>query len=141
MDFGLASLLMLLGLHEVLWLYGGHRQILEPFNVLIDLVNGIFWSIIVGHLTLGFTVIVAVWSTAIVPFLPDAFVGGAFLDHLIAGITALGPSLSGLLRGYLAGQRPYTRLSSWTRNPRLPKKPTWCSTSDQQFIPYSTASR
>lgn len=160
--FGLASLLMLVGLREVLRLYGSNRRILKPATTLIARVTGIFGPImvvafglsnaldvamfraasapsdtlciagvpdgtwlnvalcgiavaiialipvlgrrvhvgtsataIIGHLTLGFTLSVAVWTAAIVPFLPSAFVGGAFLEHLVMGITAIGAVIFG----------------------------------------------
>ena len=154
---GLASLLMLLGLREVLRLYGGNRRMLEPANALIARVTGIFGPIIVvafgfsngldveafraftapsdvvcvagvpsgvwinailsgvalalialvpvagrrwrldstasamiGHVTLAFTVAVALWSAAIVPFLPAGVVGGPVLEHAILAIGATG---------------------------------------------------
>lgn len=45
--FGLSSLLMLLGLREVLHIYGGNRHILAPAQDLIDKVVGIWGPLIV----------------------------------------------------------------------------------------------
>jgi hypothetical protein len=155
--FGLASLLMILGLREVLRLYGGNRNMLLPATALIARVTGIFGPIIavafafsnaldveahrasvapadvvcvagvpigvwinlalcgvavaaiavvpvvgrgrrldstaaamIGHATLAFTVAVAVWIGAVVPFLPREVIGGALIEHVVVGISAAG---------------------------------------------------
>jgi hypothetical protein len=155
--FGLASLLMILGLREVLRMYGGNRAMLAPASALIARVTGIFGPIIVvaftfsnaldveayrakasptellcvagmpsgvwinaiiclvaalaiallplaakgrtldaaaaaaiGHATLAFTVSVAVWTAAIVPFLPVDVIGGALIEHTVVAVSAAG---------------------------------------------------
>lgn len=155
--FGVASLLMLLGLREVLRLYGGNRGMLEPANALIGQVTGVLGPIVlvafgfsnalevefhrhgahpsaaaclgslpggvwlnggicaaamvlialiplltrgrsvgtaaaatVGRVTLLFTVFVAVWTAAVVPFLPAAVIASAFVEHLIVTLNAIG---------------------------------------------------
>lgn len=155
--FGFASLLVMLGLREVLRLYGGNRRILLPAEHLITRVTAIYAPIILvgfqfrnagdvetfravrdpasvvcvggvssgvwinivlsavaiilillgptltrrkpktpkaaalaGRWTLGFTIAVALWTSAVLPFLPLDVTSGAPLEHLTLALTAAG---------------------------------------------------
>lgn len=59
----------------------------------------------IGHVTLGFTVAVAVWTAAFVPFLPAEIVGGAVMEHIIVGISAGGAVTFGAA-AWLSRARP-----------------------------------
>lgn len=153
--FGPATLLLLLGLREVLLLYGGNRKMLRPSNTLFACVTGILGPIatvafgfgnvldfdvirasqasvevtcvaglprdvfisalisaaaivmivvfplfgggrrignaasaVIGEATLGFTALVAVWASAVTPFLSVRVLGGEPLELIIVTVSA-----------------------------------------------------